>query len=322
MAAVRRAVAIVPAPSPVCVRGCVCACVCALALPALPGPSWQRGATQTHINTSRQNAQRPPAQTPPRGQDSEPESEEPGTITSDPTTSHHHGRQWSGQGSEAALSPTRHSASSPFITDSTPPHTMDYQGGDDSGAGTSSPDSRAQQQWHEEELDTLDLRESSPYPSTSASAAAAPVASSSSQPRTALDDTQELPRPPPRFGYIPWESTWREEEPETQLTPPHQDEELKSFPGPLAGVAPRQQPRPASGSWQDTDSEDDDDEPADAYIGGSQMRRASTNGHLSDNDSTTADNVCRICRCGPEPGQPLYHPCKCAGSIRYCHQDW
>ncbi|KIS67488.1 E3 ubiquitin-protein ligase SSM4 [Mycosarcoma maydis] len=33
------------------------------------------------------------------------------------------------------------------------------------------------------------------------------------------------------------------------------------------------------------------------------------------------DESCRICRSGPEPGAPLYHPCKCTGSIRYCHQD-
>ena len=33
------------------------------------------------------------------------------------------------------------------------------------------------------------------------------------------------------------------------------------------------------------------------------------------------DDSCRICRSGPEPDAPLYHPCKCTGSIRYCHQD-
>jgi len=32
--------------------------------------------------------------------------------------------------------------------------------------------------------------------------------------------------------------------------------------------------------------------------------------------------TCRICRSEAEPGAPLYHPCKCTGSIRYCHQDW
>ncbi|PWN29111.1 hypothetical protein BDZ90DRAFT_278501 [Jaminaea rosea] len=33
------------------------------------------------------------------------------------------------------------------------------------------------------------------------------------------------------------------------------------------------------------------------------------------------EKVCRICRCGPEEDQPLFHPCKCTGSIRYTHQD-
>ena len=33
------------------------------------------------------------------------------------------------------------------------------------------------------------------------------------------------------------------------------------------------------------------------------------------------DRECRICRGGPEPNKPLLHPCKCAGSIRYVHQE-
>ena len=33
------------------------------------------------------------------------------------------------------------------------------------------------------------------------------------------------------------------------------------------------------------------------------------------------DRECRICRGGPEPHKPLLHPCKCAGSIRYVHQE-
>ncbi|KAL7409311.1 hypothetical protein BDY24DRAFT_223553 [Mrakia frigida] len=33
------------------------------------------------------------------------------------------------------------------------------------------------------------------------------------------------------------------------------------------------------------------------------------------------EDVCRVCRSGPEPGQPLFHPCKCSGSIRFVHQD-
>ncbi|WFD43722.1 RING-type E3 ubiquitin transferase [Malassezia psittaci] len=31
--------------------------------------------------------------------------------------------------------------------------------------------------------------------------------------------------------------------------------------------------------------------------------------------------TCRICRMEEEPGAPLYRPCKCSGSIQYCHQD-
>ena len=32
--------------------------------------------------------------------------------------------------------------------------------------------------------------------------------------------------------------------------------------------------------------------------------------------------TCRICRSEEEPGMPLDHPCRCTGSIRYCHQEW
>jgi len=30
---------------------------------------------------------------------------------------------------------------------------------------------------------------------------------------------------------------------------------------------------------------------------------------------------CRICRCGEEDGRPLFHPCKCTGSIKYVHEE-
>lgn len=30
---------------------------------------------------------------------------------------------------------------------------------------------------------------------------------------------------------------------------------------------------------------------------------------------------CRICRGGEEPQRPLFHPCKCSGSIKYTHED-
>ncbi|KAI0831910.1 hypothetical protein BC628DRAFT_1350502 [Trametes gibbosa] len=32
-------------------------------------------------------------------------------------------------------------------------------------------------------------------------------------------------------------------------------------------------------------------------------------------------DTCRICSAPAEPEQPLYHPCKCSGTIRYIHQD-
>ncbi len=33
-------------------------------------------------------------------------------------------------------------------------------------------------------------------------------------------------------------------------------------------------------------------------------------------------DTCRICSEPAEPGRPLYHPCKCSGTIRHVHQDW
>ena len=33
-------------------------------------------------------------------------------------------------------------------------------------------------------------------------------------------------------------------------------------------------------------------------------------------------DTCRICSAPAEPGQPLFHPCKCSGTIKYMHQDW
>lgn len=33
-------------------------------------------------------------------------------------------------------------------------------------------------------------------------------------------------------------------------------------------------------------------------------------------------DICRVCRSGPSPGKPLFHPCLCTGSIKFVHQDW
>ncbi len=42
---------------------------------------------------------------------------------------------------------------------------------------------------------------------------------------------------------------------------------------------------------------------------------------MNDDDAQFDDDLeCRICRGGPEGGA-LLHPCKCAGSIRYVHED-
>lgn len=38
---------------------------------------------------------------------------------------------------------------------------------------------------------------------------------------------------------------------------------------------------------------------------------------FDDEDS----DICRFCRSGGSPGRPLFHPCKCIGSIRYIHQE-
>ncbi|KAG7664918.1 uncharacterized protein J8A68_001556 [[Candida] subhashii] len=37
--------------------------------------------------------------------------------------------------------------------------------------------------------------------------------------------------------------------------------------------------------------------------------------------SEVHEHTCRICRGEATPSQPLYHPCKCRGSIKYIHQD-
>jgi hypothetical protein len=33
------------------------------------------------------------------------------------------------------------------------------------------------------------------------------------------------------------------------------------------------------------------------------------------------DDTCRVCRGDGTPDHPLFHPCKCKGSIKYVHQD-
>ncbi|KAI9510016.1 hypothetical protein F5148DRAFT_977305 [Russula earlei] len=41
----------------------------------------------------------------------------------------------------------------------------------------------------------------------------------------------------------------------------------------------------------------------------------------SVDETDTDQDTCRICSAPAEPDQPLFHPCKCSGTIRYIHQD-
>ncbi|BFZ59676.1 hypothetical protein YB2330_000690 [Saitoella coloradoensis] len=38
-------------------------------------------------------------------------------------------------------------------------------------------------------------------------------------------------------------------------------------------------------------------------------------------DTSHEEAICRVCRSESTPEDPLYHPCKCSGTIRYVHQD-
>lgn len=105
----------------------------------------------------------------------------------------------------------------------------------------------------------------------------------------------------------------------------------------------------STGSWDDASSDEAEAGPSSRPIGMSPLQptdrehsesptrftnfkrfdksRATEDVDDVDEDDVEAtdnaeERVCRICRCGPEVDQPLYYPCKCTGSIRYCHQDW
>ncbi|VVT58895.1 uncharacterized protein SAPINGB_P006438 [Magnusiomyces paraingens] len=49
------------------------------------------------------------------------------------------------------------------------------------------------------------------------------------------------------------------------------------------------------------------------------MDHQHSSSHQNENDISTA--VCRICRGENSESEPLFHPCKCSGSIKYVHQD-
>ena len=52
------------------------------------------------------------------------------------------------------------------------------------------------------------------------------------------------------------------------------------------------------------DDDDDDDDDGD------------------DADDDEADLICRVCRGEGTPENPLFHPCRCSGTIKFIHQDW
>jgi E3 ubiquitin-protein ligase DOA10 len=43
-------------------------------------------------------------------------------------------------------------------------------------------------------------------------------------------------------------------------------------------------------------------------------------------DAEEEEEACRVCRLGAREDEPLFHPCKCRGSIKHVHQkclvDW
>ena len=41
----------------------------------------------------------------------------------------------------------------------------------------------------------------------------------------------------------------------------------------------------------------------------------------ADVKAESEEAICRVCHCDGSKEAPLYHPCKCSGSIRYVHQD-
>lgn len=43
---------------------------------------------------------------------------------------------------------------------------------------------------------------------------------------------------------------------------------------------------------------------------------------LPSHPGLTEQDTCRICRGEALVDEPLYHPCKCSGSIKFVHQNW
>lgn len=34
------------------------------------------------------------------------------------------------------------------------------------------------------------------------------------------------------------------------------------------------------------------------------------------------EDVCRVCRLEADEENPMVHPCRCSGSVRWVHPDW
>lgn len=107
-------------------------------------------------------------------------------------------------------------------------------------------------------------------------------------------------------------------------------------PGP--GAASGSNPLNGRHQQQQEHHEDEDDDLFNRYIDPSALDGQNNNNASNDNNNNdlfsgipggsaaTADDdeseeVCRVCRSEGEPDNPLYHPCKCSGSIRYVHSD-
>ncbi|KAE8233334.1 hypothetical protein CF326_g1625 [Tilletia indica] len=59
----------------------------------------------------------------------------------------------------------------------------------------------------------------------------------------------------------------------------------------------------------------------DGHGDGSASEGGSDADQSEGEDVTMEEQQCRICRSGAEDDAPLFRPCKCSGSIQYCHQD-
>lgn len=55
------------------------------------------------------------------------------------------------------------------------------------------------------------------------------------------------------------------------------------------------------------------------YSDNSTNQQSDTSDEEFDDDDESP--VCRICRGEATPSEPLFHPCKCSGSIKYVHQN-